>query len=159
MGEEEIRCSCDDSSLEQCLLLILRYDYPKTSTRGACLPFSSNVREAGSHAARHVTLSFFKESQRFYEAWRRCIAAVVPPACMRRFNNHAAPNARVPAHSRPDGLCRSPPVRAQISKATCKRSAGRAELSPSFSLAPSDHSTCLLCHLLHYAPGVEKNTY
>ena len=54
VGEEEIRCSYDDSSLEQYLLLILRYDCPKTSITGACLLFSSNVHKAGSQAARHV---------------------------------------------------------------------------------------------------------
>lgn len=161
MGEEEIRCSYDDSSLEQYLLLILRYDYPKTSIIGACLPFSSNTHEAGSHAARHVNVVLPQRTP-VLNITKAEAAVLQPPAVLHQPLATFASRVQRPRSSKtPECLhtadlmqvhmsqAGSPPVRAQISKATCKHTTQRAEPSLSFSLTPSDHSTCLLCHLHH----------
>lgn len=71
--EKEKHCHYYDSSLEQYSLLILSYDYPKTSMVGACPLLSSEAHTAGSHAARHMDVFLPQRSHALAKA-----AAAVP---------------------------------------------------------------------------------
>lgn len=142
MGEEEIRCSYDDSSLEQYLLLILRYDYPKTSIVGACLLFSSNMPKASSHAARHVDVLLPQGTP-----------VLLSRPKLLYIKTTELQDTPVSAHSRPDGPRVAGWIAARWSadfqgNLQTQRSEGRAEPELQPDTLRSRHMP-LLCHLHH----------
>ena len=81
--EEEKHCRYYDSSLEQYPLLILSYDYPKTSVVGACPLLSSRTHTAGSHAAGHVDVFLPQRSHALAKAAAAVPQPLRPPAALR----------------------------------------------------------------------------